>query len=63
MPLGVWNVRESIRELLKQPYERHATFGGALGSALSKLTIAKSKWVRESVLISRELSQTKISAY
>jgi len=63
MPLGVWNVRESIRELLKQPFEPHETFKGALDSALSKLVITKSKWMRESVLISRELSQTKISAY
>jgi len=63
MPLGVWNVRESIRELLKQPFERHDTFKGAMDSALSKLVIAKSKWMGESVLISRELSQMKISAY
>ena len=63
MPLGVWNVRESIRELLKQPFERHETFRGAMDSALSKLAISKSKWMSESVLISRELSQTKISAY
>ena len=63
MPLGVWNVRESIRELLRQPYERHETFRGALDSALSKMVISKAKWARESVLISRELSQTKISSY
>jgi hypothetical protein len=63
MPLGVWNVRESIRELMKQPFERHETFRSALDSGLSKMTISKSKWVRESVLISRELTQTKISAY
>ena len=63
MPLGVWNVRESIRQLMKQPYERHATFGSALDSALAKMVIQKSKWKRESVLVSRELTQTKISAY
>jgi hypothetical protein len=63
MPLGVWNVRESIRELLKQPFERHEKFSSAMDSALSRLVISKSKWMRESVLISRELSQTKISAY
>ncbi len=63
MPLGVWNVRESIRALLKQPFERHGTFRGAMDSALSKLRIPKAKWMRESVLISRELSQTKISTY
>jgi len=63
MPLGVWNVRESIRELFRQPFERHETFRSALDSALNKLVISKSKWMRESVLISRELSQTKINAF
>jgi DNA repair protein NreA len=63
MPLGVWNVRESIRALMKQPFERHGTFGAALSSALSKLKIPRDKWVRESVLISRELTQTKITTY
>jgi len=63
MPLGVWNVRESIRELMKQSFERYDTFRGAIDSALSKLAISKAKWMRESVLISRELTQTKISAY
>jgi hypothetical protein len=63
MPLGVWNVRESIRALMKQQFERHGTFGGALNSALSKLKIPREKWVRESVLISRELTQTKITTY
>jgi DNA repair protein NreA len=63
MPLGVWNVRESIRQLMKQPYERHETFRTALDSALAKMRIAKAKWTRESVLISRELTQTKITRY
>lgn len=63
MPLGVWNVRESIRALMKQTYERFGTFGAAMNSALSKLKISKEKWIRESVLISRELTQTKITTY
>jgi hypothetical protein len=63
MPLGVWNVRESIRELMKQPFERHETFRRAMKSALSKMRISEARWARESVLISRELTQTKISAY
>ncbi|MDE1857507.1 MAG: hypothetical protein KGI26_00355 [Thaumarchaeota archaeon] len=63
IPLGVWNVRESIRRLMKQPFERHDTFAGALGSALLKMRIGRSKWTRESVLISRELTQTKITKF
>jgi hypothetical protein len=63
MPLGVWNIRESIREMMKGPFERHDTFQGALSSALSKMKIRRAKWVRESVLISRELTQTKITTF
>jgi hypothetical protein len=63
MPLGVWNVRESIRALLKQPSERHETFFGAMNAALSMLAIPRKRWMRESVLISRELTQTKITSF
>jgi DNA repair protein NreA len=63
MPLGVWNVRESIRELMKQPFERHEMFRGALDSALSRLRIPKLKWMKESILISRELTQSKITTF
>ena len=63
MPLGVWNIRESIRRMMKEPYERHETFRGAMDSALSKLVISRTRWAQESVLISRELSQTKITSY
>jgi DNA repair protein NreA len=63
MPLGVWNVRESIRALMKQPYERHETFRGAMDSALGRFRISKARWARQSVLISRELTQTKITGF
>ncbi len=63
MPLGVWNVRESIRALMKQKHENHDTFGSAMNSALAKFRIPKSKWINESVLISRELTQAKITSY
>ncbi|MDG6972523.1 MAG: hypothetical protein JRN13_04215 [Nitrososphaerota archaeon] len=63
MPLGVWNVRESIRALFRQPFQKHETFRSAMDSALSMLRISKARWKRESVLISRELTQTKISAF
>ncbi len=63
MPLGVWNIRESIRRLMAAEYERHESFQSAMGSALAKLKIEKKKWMRESVLISREITQTKITSY
>ncbi len=63
MPLGVWNVRESIRMLMKQHPEKHGTFAAALRSALGKMKIGPKKWQAASVLISRELTQTKITSY
>ena len=63
MPLGVWNVRESIRMLMKQRFVAFDTFKGALWFALGKMKIPREKWVASSVLISRELTQTKITNY
>ena len=63
MPLGVWNVRESIRMLMKQKFVAFDTFNGALQFALGKMRISREKWIASSVLISRELTQTKITSY
>ena len=63
MPLGVWNIRESIREMLRRPFESYDTFVEALDSALSKLVIRKDKWKSTSVLVARALTQTKITRY
>jgi len=63
MPLGVWNVRESIRMLMKQVPVEHDTFKGALKDAMSPMRIPAKKWARNSVLISRELTQTKITSF
>ncbi len=63
MPLGVWNVRESIRMLMKQRPEKYDTFGAAVKAALGRMKIDAKKWHETSVLISREFTQTKITAY
>jgi DNA repair protein NreA len=63
MPLGVWNVRESIRELMRQAPAKFDSFDRALDAALGKMKITKKRWVASSVLISRELTQTKITSF
>ena len=63
MPLGVWNVRESIRELMRQSPAKLETFGEALNLALSKMRISPERWKGSSVLVSRELSQSKITSF
>jgi hypothetical protein len=63
MPLGVWNVRESIRELMRQKPAKFDSFGPALAAALAKMRIPPKKWEASSVLISRELTQAKITSF
>lgn len=63
MPLGVWNVRESIRQLMRQKPSKFDSFGPALAEALSKMRIPTKKWKASSVLVSRELTQAKITSF
>jgi hypothetical protein len=48
---------------MKQKPEVFDSFGGALQAGLSQMSISRKKWTGASVLISRELTQTKITAY
>jgi len=63
MPLGVWNVRESIRELMRQKPSTFDSFGPALAAALANMRIPSKRWKGSSVLISRELTQSKITSF
>jgi len=63
MPLGVWNVRESIRMLMKQEPVRFDNFPAALKEAMRLMKITPKRWRETSVLISRELTQTKITNF
>jgi DNA repair protein NreA len=63
MPVGVWNVRESLRALLKTEYERFDTMDGALNYATTILEIPKKDWIQASALLQKAFFQRKISQY
>ena len=63
LPVGVWNVRESIRSLLTGKYRSFDTFSQALDHACNNFMIRKSHWVANSELIKQEIEQRKISDY
>lgn len=63
LPVGVWNVRESIRSLLTGTHRSFDTFGKALDFACSNFLIRKSHWIEYSELIRQELEQRKLSDY
>jgi len=63
LPVGVWNVRESIRSLLGGKYRRFDTIGQALEYACSNFLISKNYWIENSELLKQELHQRKITDF
>jgi hypothetical protein len=58
--IGVWNVRESVRAMMRSKYKSCETFTEALSYAISHLRVDFKTWYNASKLIRREMSQTKI---
>jgi len=63
VPVGVWNVRESVRSTLKTQPAKFDTLQKALGYASSKLTIPLRKWIENSVMLKQALFQKKITDF
>lgn len=63
MPVGVWNVRESIRCMMQLEPHKFDNFQAALNYAQTKLTIPLRKWVETSELLKRVLYQRKITEF
>lgn len=63
LPVGVWNVRESIRQTMQQEPQKFDNFQAALGFAQTKLTIPLRKWIITSELLKRALFQKKITEF
>jgi DNA repair protein NreA len=63
LPVGVWNVRESIRSLLGGAYRTFDTFGQALDYACSNFLISKNYWVENSELLKQSIQQKRITDF
>ncbi len=63
LPVGVWNVRESVREMMKREPQKFDTFRAALDCAMGKLTIPLEKWIASSEMLRREFFQKKITEF
>lgn len=63
LPVGVWNVRESIRALFTGNYRSFDTFQQALDYASTNFLIEKQYWMANSELLKRGLQQRKITDY
>lgn len=65
VPLGVFNVRENIKEAMKKPYKEFETLNDALKYCGTKLHIPISKYVKQGTLLNEMLhtTQTTLDAY
>ena len=63
LPVGVWNVRESIRRLLTGSYGSFDTIGQALDSACSNFLISKDFWIENSELLKQSFQQKRITDF
>jgi hypothetical protein len=63
MPIGVWQVRENVRNAMRQKPYLFNTLAAALQFLSGKFEIPMQRWVQQSELIKRALFQKKISDF
>lgn len=63
LPVGVWQIREGIREALRMHYNKFDRLDIALSFACNNLTISKNEWVKNSNLFNSRKSHSRISDY
>jgi hypothetical protein len=63
MPVGVWNVRESVRKSLKNPYRKFDTLSQALIYISQQMDIPLQRWIRNSAVLKNKLYQKKIEEF
>ena len=63
MPIGVWNVRESVRRALNGPYRKFDTLEQALVFIAEKMDIPLQRWIRNSAVLKNQLYQKRIEDF
>ena len=63
MPIGVWNVRESVRSALKGKYQKFDTLSEALLSVSEIMDIPIQRWIRNSAVLKNQLYQKRLEDF
>lgn len=63
MPVGVWQIREGVREAMKAPARTFETLEGALAHACSTMSQSKNEIARHSTLYRTRRTQTRITDF
>jgi hypothetical protein len=63
MPVGVWQVRENVRNAMKQRPLKFNTLDEALARIASQFQIPLRRWIRNSELLQDALFQKRLTEY
>lgn len=63
MPVGVWQVRENVRNALRNPPLKYSCFEDVLDRLKEKFDIRLQTWLENSILLKDALKQTKIIGF
>ena len=63
MPVGVWQVRENVRNAMRQKPLKFNTLNEALARIASQFKIPLRRWIRNSELLQNALFQRKLNEY
>jgi len=63
MPLGVWNVREHVREALRRPPRKFSTPREALEHLATRLDIPMDRWIKTSEVLKHVLFQRALDDF
>jgi hypothetical protein len=63
MPIGVWNVRESVRKALKESYKKFDTLNKSLEFIKNNMDIPISRWIKNSAVLKNCLYQKRLEDF
>ncbi len=63
LPVGVWQVRENVRNAMKQPPKKYDTLDEALKVTMGRLSIGLDKWIDAGALLRHTLNQRKLTEF
>ena len=63
LPIGVWNVRESVRKALKEPFIKFDTLDESLVYVSNIMDIPLQRWIKNSAVLKNHLFQKRLEDF
>jgi len=63
MPIGVWNVRESVRVALKKTFQKFDTLNQVLEFISDTMDIPRQRWIKNSAILKNQMYQKRLEDF